>query len=205
MQNIKLGKLALSIKYGLTIGSLALVQAPFAHADDTNSTTQMETITVTAQALKVSTPAQDTPKSISIISEEELKTRAPQKLDEALRYTSGVTAQPFGADNDTDWYRVRGFEAASYLDGNRLYRDGYYTWLLEPYALESVEVVKGPSAILFGEAAPGGVVNAVQKKPTYTPQGEVRVEAGSNEHQSVAFDISDFANEDGACATDSLA
>lgn len=123
----------------------------------------IETITVTAQALKVETPAAETPRSVSIISEDELRVRAPQKLDEALRYTSGVTAQPYGADNDTDWFKVRGFDAATYLNGNRLFRDGYYTWLVEPYGLESVEIVKGPSAILFGESAPGGIVNAVQK------------------------------------------
>ncbi|HHX8333797.1 TPA: TonB-dependent siderophore receptor [Vibrio diabolicus] len=157
----------------------------------------METITVTAQALKVETPAAETPRSVSIISEDELRVRAPQKLDEALRYTSGVTAQPYGADNDTDWFFIRGFEGATYLDGTRLYRDGYYTWLLEPYGLESVEVVKGPNAILFGDAAPGGVVNAVQKKPTFTPQGEVKVEVGNNSHQSIGFDISDAANDDG--------
>ncbi len=159
--------------------------------------TEMETITVTAQALKVETPAAETPRSVSIISEEELRIRAPKKLDEALRYTSGVTSQPYGSDNDTDWFKVRGFDAATYLNGNRLFRDGYYTWLIEPYGLESVEVVKGPSAILFGESAPGGVVNAVQKKPTFTPQGEVKLEIGSNNHQSVGFDIADEANDTG--------
>ncbi|MDF4803458.1 TonB-dependent receptor plug domain-containing protein, partial [Vibrio parahaemolyticus] len=171
------------------------VVALSANAQD--DVTAMETITVTAQALKVETPAAETPRSVSIISEDELRVRAPQKLDEALRYTSGVTAQPYGADNDTDWFKVRGFDAATYLNGNRLFRDGYYTWLVEPYGLESVEVVKGPSAILFGESAPGGIVNAVQKKPTFTPQGEVKVEVGNNQHQSVGFDIADEANDDG--------
>ncbi|MCA0934309.1 TonB-dependent siderophore receptor [Vibrio alginolyticus] len=173
----------------------AAVVSFMAQAQD--DVTEMETITVTAQALKVETPAAETPRSVSIISEEELRVRAPQKLDEALRYTSGVTAQPYGADNDTDWFFIRGFEGASYLDGTRLYRDGYYTWLLEPYGLESVEVVKGPNAILFGDAAPGGVVNAVQKKPTFTPQGELKVEVGNNNHKSIDFDIADEANDTG--------
>ncbi|ANQ24770.1 ligand-gated channel [Vibrio natriegens] len=173
----------------------AAVVSFMAHAQD--DSTEMETITVTAQALKVETPAKETPRSVSIISEDELRVRAPQKLDEALRYTSGVTSQPYGSDNDTDWFKVRGFDAATYLNGNRLFRDGYYTWLVEPYGLESVEVVKGPSAILFGESAPGGVVNAVQKKPTFTPQGEVKVEVGNNNHQSIGFDIADEANDSG--------
>ncbi|MEH0675408.1 TonB-dependent siderophore receptor [Vibrio scophthalmi] len=183
-----------AIWLGLAPAAVVCSSAVFAQ----ESTTELETITVTAQALKVDTPAQETPRSVSIVTEDDLRTRAPQKLDEALRYTSGVTAQPYGADNDTDWFRVRGFEAASYLDGSRLHRDGYYTWLLEPYALEQVEVVKGPSAILFGETAPGGVVNAVQKKPTLVPQGEVRLELGNNNTQGIAFDISDHASEDGS-------
>ncbi|WP_423840720.1 TonB-dependent siderophore receptor [Vibrio mytili] len=166
-----------------------------AYAQD--EVTEMETMTVTAQALKVETPAAETPKSVSLISEDELRVRAPKKLDEALRYTSGVTAQPYGSDNDTDWFKIRGFDAATYLNGNRLFRDGYYNWLIEPYGIERIEVVKGPSAILFGESAPGGVVNAVQKKPTFTPQGEIKVEVGNNNHQSVGFDIADEANEDG--------
>jgi iron complex outermembrane receptor protein len=173
----------------------ATVVSFMAHAQE--DAAELETITVTAQALKVETPAKETPRSVSIISEDELRVRAPQKLDEALRYTSGVTSQPYGSDNDTDWFKVRGFDAATYLNGNRLFRDGYYTWLVEPYGLESVEVVKGPSAILFGESAPGGVVNAVQKKPTFTPQGEVKVEVGNNNHQSVGFDIADQANDTG--------
>lgn len=198
MKNIKLGKLALSIKYGLTMGSLVLLQAPFAHAEESNSTSQMETITVTAQALKVQTPAKETPKSVSVITEDELRQRAPQKLDEAVRYTSGVTAQPYGADNDTDWIGIRGFESATYLDGNRLFRDGYYTWLLEPYGLESVEIIKGPSAILFGESAPGGIVNAVQKKPSSSLGNELRIEVGNNNHKGVGIDVSGDANDDGS-------
>ncbi|WP_243978760.1 TonB-dependent siderophore receptor [Vibrio natriegens] len=188
--------LAIAVRKALVCAiAPAAVVSFMAHAQD--DSTEMETITVTAQALKVETPAKETPRSVSIISEDELRVRAPQKLDEALRYTSGVTSQPYGADNDTDWFKVRGFDAATYLNGNRLFRDGYYTWLVEPYGLESVEVVKGPSAILFGESAPGGVVNAVQKKPTFTPQGEVKVEIGNNNHQSIGFDIADEANDSG--------
>ncbi|KJY84374.1 ligand-gated channel [Vibrio galatheae] len=183
-----------AIVYAVT--PAAAVVALTVHADE--DVTQMETITVTAQALKVETPAAETPKSVSIVSEDELRQRAPQKLDEALRYTSGVTAQPYGADNDTDWIGIRGFEAATYLDGNRLFRDGYYTWLLEPYGLEAVEVIKGPSAILYGESAPGGIVNAVQKKPSSAQSNELRLELGNKNHQAVAVDASGDANDDGS-------
>ena len=71
------------------------------------------------------------------------------------------------------------------------FRDGYYTWLLEPYGLEKIEVLKGPSSILYGEAPPGGLVNAVQKKPTDVPQKELQLEVGNNNYHAVTFDISD--------------
>ncbi|MGV2987057.1 TonB-dependent siderophore receptor [Vibrio sp. E150_011] len=186
-----------AVRSALMIGTLPALSAISIQAHAQEDAAQMDTITVTAQALKTDAPAQEVPRSVSIISEQDLQAKAPQKLDEALRYTPGVTSQPYGADNDTDWFKVRGFDAATYLDGNRLFRDGYYTWLVEPYGLQQVEVVKGPAAILYGEAPPGGVVNAVQKKPTFTPQGEVRLEVGNKDHQSIAFDVSDHANEQG--------
>ncbi|CAM3773153.1 MULTISPECIES: TonB-dependent siderophore receptor [Pseudoalteromonas] len=181
----------------LTKAILTVIAVPFGGfvSFQSQAADDIESIEVFAQALKIDTPAQETPKAVSILTKEELAIRAPQKLDEALRYTSGVTVQPYGADNDTDWFKVRGFDAATYLDGNRLFRDGYYTWLLEPFGLQQVEVVKGPSAILFGEAPPGGVVNAVLKKPSYAPPGEIRLEVGNNNLKSIGLDVSGQANE----------
>lgn len=156
----------------------------------------LEEIVVTASALKVDVPTQETPKSVSIITNEIMETHVPLKLDEALRYTAGITSQPYGSDNDADWFKVRGFNAATYLDGGRLFKDGYYLWLIEPYGLEQIEVVKGPSSILFGESPPGGVINAVLKKPSKRSGGEVRIQAGTNSHRSGAFDIYDSLNDD---------
>lgn len=158
----------------------------------------VETVVVTASALKVDTPTYETPRSVSIITEDSMETHAPQKLDEALRYSSGILSQPYGSDNDTDWFKVRGYDAATYLNGSRLFRDGYYTWLIEPYGLEQIEIVKGPSSILFGESPPGGVVNAVQKKPSAAPKGELQVRVGTNAHRSAALDFSGAVKEDGS-------
>ncbi|MEM0912473.1 MAG: TonB-dependent siderophore receptor [Pseudomonadota bacterium] len=150
----------------------------------------VEVIEVVAETFRVEVPPQDSPRSISIITEQDLELLAPKKLDESLRYVAGVTSQPFGSDNDTDWIRVRGLEAATYLDGSRLFRDGFYTWLLEPYGLQRIEVVKGPSAILFGESSPGGIVNAIQKKPTNNTANEVLAEAGNLGRLTLGVDAS---------------
>lgn len=175
-----------------------LVISQQSFAEESESTKPKETMVIKATALKVDTPAQEATQSVSVVSQQDLRKRAPVKLDEALRYTAGVHSQQYGSDHDTDWFLVRGFEAATFLDGSRAFKDGHYTWLTETYGLEQVEVLKGPSAILYGETPPGGVVNLVQKKPTVEPQGEVRLELGNRDHRAIAFDVSDKANEDGS-------
>ncbi len=187
--NFKLKPLAL-----LCTATVPFILTTHVLANET-STEQVEKLVVSAQALKINTSLQETPKSVSVVSQQDLETHVPQKLDEALRYTSGVASQPYGADNDTDWLRVRGFEAATYLDNSRLFRDGYYTWLLEPYGFEKIEVVKGSSAVLFGESTPGGAINVVQKKPSFTPKNEVFLEAGNNDQRGLGFDVSTASDD----------
>ena len=150
-----------------------------------------ETMVVTGTAMKVEVPMAETPRAVSVVNREELDQHAVLKLDEALRYRSGVLSQSYGSDNDADWFKVRGFDAASYLDGNRLFSTGYYVWTPEPFGLESVEVLKGPASILYGEAPPGGVINAISKRPTATPQGQLDLQMGSRDLRQIGVDVSD--------------
>src|SRR5699024_4975149 len=59
----------------------------------------------------------------------------------------------------------------------------------EPYGLERIEVLRGPSSVLYGNAAPGGIVNLVTKRPTFTDFREVSVSYGTHERIEGAFDI----------------
>lgn len=154
-----------------------------------------ETMVVTGTAMKVEVPMAETPRAVSVVNREELDQHAVLKLDEALRYRSGVLSQSYGADTDADWFKVRGFDAASYLDGNRLFSTGYYVWTPEPFGLESVEVLKGPASILYGEAPPGGVINAISKRPTATPQGQVDLQLGNRDHRQIGVDVSDMLTD----------
>lgn len=118
-------------------------------------TTSNDTVVVTATALKVDTPLVETPRPVSSVDREELEARNVQQLDETFRYRAGVLSGHYGSDNNTDWLKVRGFDQSTYQDGLRIYREGFYQWLPEPYGLERIEVFKGPSSILYGEAPPG--------------------------------------------------
>ncbi|MDW0359515.1 TonB-dependent siderophore receptor [Halomonas venusta] len=147
-------------------------------------------VVVTATALKVETPLVETPRPVSSVDREELETRNVQQLDETFRYRAGVLSGHFGSDNNTDWFKVRGFDQSTYQDGLRIYREGFYQWLPETFGLERVDVFKGPSSILYGEAPPGGLINAVSKRPTETPQGEVNIQFGNRDHRQVGIDTS---------------
>ncbi|HHQ4561884.1 TonB-dependent siderophore receptor [Aeromonas veronii] len=154
-----------------------------------------ETMVVTGTAMKVEVPMAETPRAVSVVNREELDQHAVLQLDEAIRYRSGVLTGLYGSDNNTDWFKVRGFDAASYLDGSILFGSGYYLWTPEPFGLESLEVLKGPASMLYGVAPPGGVINAISKRPTATPQGLVDLQLGSRDHRQVGVDVSDSLSD----------
>ncbi len=129
---------------------------------------------------KTDTPIIESPQSISIISREEIDLRASPTISDALSYTAGVQPDPFGSDSRTDEVTVRGFGAGgfssnnNFVDGLRLPSGGQWTRPgFDPFGLQQIEVLKGPSGALYGQTAPGGVVNLVTKRPTERAHGEV--------------------------------
>lgn len=187
--------LAVAVRYGLGLSLIGASSVALAQEDATDIDT--DTLVVSATALKVATPLVETPRPVSTVEREELDARNVQRLDETFRYRAGVLSGHYGADNDTDWFKVRGFDQSTYQDGLRIYRTGYYQWLPEPYGLQSVDVFKGPSSILYGEAPAGGLINAVSKRPTAERQGEIEFQTGNRDHRQLAVDTSGPMTEGG--------
>lgn len=151
----------------------------------------------TRTGAKTATEISRIPQSVSVVGKEQMYMQSPQKIDEALRYVPGVNASTYGTDSDTDWLFVRGFQADQsgiFLDGLSFYQTGFGTFLMDPFFLERIEVVKGPSSALYGGGNPGGFVNYVSKRP-----GERHryVETGVNSFGNayVAADIGDRIND----------
>ncbi|WP_442894094.1 TonB-dependent siderophore receptor [Bradyrhizobium sp. AZCC 1721] len=121
---------------------------------------------------KTNTPIMETPQSLSVIGSEQIRDQKPGKFDEILRYTPGVVAGTFGADTRNDWFLIRGFKSDDvglFLDGLQLFYTSYASWKLQPFNLARVEVLRGPSAVLYGGSSPSGIVNAVSKTPPVEP------------------------------------
>src|SRR5690606_12380644 len=74
---------------------------------------------------------------------------------------------------------------------------GYSQPRIDTYGLERIEILKGPSSGLYGQSAPGGLVNMTSKRPTAEPINEVVLQAGSFNRYQGAFDFSGPADEEG--------
>src|SRR5882757_1870905 len=156
---------------------------------------------LSASGTKTSTPIIQTPQSITVIGAEQIRDqKIVSKFDEVLRYTPGVIGGTYGSDFRNDWFLIRGFPAQNeslFLDGLQLFYTSYASWKLQPFNLERVEVLRGPSGILYGGSAPGGLVNAVSKLPLAEP---VRyIEAGINNYGNAytAFDVGGVVPQSG--------
>lgn len=143
-------------------------------------------------ATKTNTPLIETPQSISVITREQIEAQGVKSISQSLGYTAGVVAEPRGNVNGYfEFPYIRGFTPANFL-----YRDGLQLLgasagvQVEPYSLERIEVVKGPSSILYGQGSPSGIVNLVSKRPTATPFREIAVQGGSWDRKQVMFDLS---------------
>lgn len=159
---------------GLAVGSALMAMPVIAEvASDKN----IERINVTGRtfndykvgsasgAMRGDIDLMDTPQSVNVIPDFVTDEQLATNLAEVLVNDSSVTA------GTTRWNRqvfsIRGFELDS---GNGYLINGHQQWshYVQPIeTLQQVEVLKGPSSMLYGQSGPGGLVNMVTKKPTY--------------------------------------
>ena len=147
--------------------------------------------TRTGTGSKTDTPIVEVPRTVNVVTEDQITEQQPQSVREALGYTPGVQNQT-GASSILDTIAVRGFPAPIFLDGLPLPTDtaiGFAKIRIEPYALERLEVLKGPSSGLFGQLPPGGLINAISKRPQDTPHNEVFIQGGTDNYRQAGFDF----------------
>jgi iron complex outermembrane recepter protein len=152
-----------------------------------------------ASATKTDAALSETPQSITIVTRDLITDTGATGLQDALNYAAGVRSDAYGLDSRTDSARIRGADAAEYLDGLRKHLSGYYTsnTRTDPYTLERIEVLRGPSAMLFGQGSVGGLVNMVSKRPLAEAQREVGVQFGSFNRKQLQADLTGPLSEDG--------
>lgn len=147
-------------------------------------------------ATKTDTPLLETPQSISVVTRDRMTAQGAQSVSESLAYTAGVHANVAGNNPTDNTIMVRGFQQINtnaYTDGLRNNQVGYYA--PEPWGMERIEVLKGPASVLYGQGSPGGTVNFVSKRPTFTSHREIGVSTGSNDRAQLYTDFGDTLDE----------
>jgi len=187
-------KTRLALMIGCMTGGLSAT----ALAQDTSSTKE-ETVVVTSQmqsgATKLETPDIETPQSVSIVTRQQYEEQGATSVRQAVGYTPGVYANQIGASNRFDYIVLRGFSDGSldniYLDGLKMMGDtnSHSSLVVDPWFLDSIEVVRGPASVLYGRSSPGGIVALNSRKPSFDPGGEIKVFAGNNNQRGAAFDV----------------
>ncbi|MGH8636588.1 MAG: TonB-dependent siderophore receptor, partial [Burkholderiales bacterium] len=149
-------------------------------------------------ATKTDTPLLETPQAVTIVTRERIEDQGAQNLQDALNYAAGVRSDAYGLDSRSDNVRVRGAYPDEYRDGLRR-MVGYYTsnTRTEPYTLERIEVLRGPSAMLYGQGTTGGIINMVSKRPLAEPMREIGVQIGSYNRKQIQADLTGPLDADG--------
>lgn len=175
--------------------------APAAAAEDpvvelspfqVNTTTDRGYIATRASgATKTNTPMIELPHSIQVLNSEFIADTNSQSVFQAARYVSNVSG---GNQRGDDALLIRGFGVTRLRNGQPYSQQNAFTFD-EMAAFERVEVIKGASAVLYGSAAPGGLINLVDKRPLPRRQTSLSLTAGSYDFYKAVLDTTGPAGE----------
>lgn len=127
--------------------------------------------TNSATATRIGTEIQKVPLNISVLSEEFIRDTNPKDIQDVLRYQSSSAGdgrmgiiQPATGFTPAGNISLRGFPINSRLRNGLLRYNAYNI-----DTVDRIEIIKGPAAVFFGSAFPGGVINYVTKQPSFSP------------------------------------
>ena len=142
-------------------------------------------------ATKTDTRIMEIPQSVSVITQDQIQEQGATTLNQVLRYTAGVAPETRGsAATRLDQFTMRGFQASTFLDSLRVFGSRDALPQVDPYRLERVDVLKGPSSVMFGQGGPGGIVNQISKRPLSERLREVELQVGNFDYRRANFDFS---------------
>lgn len=139
---------------------------------------------------KTATPLTKTAQSISVVPASQIADQGATSVAQALRYTPGIFTEYRGSSNLHDETFVRGFYyVPRFLDGLTFGSNSFGQ--IDPALLERIELVKGPSSVLYGQANPGGLIAMTTKKADGAHHGEMTATTGTGDRAGLSFDIGD--------------
>lgn len=133
------------------------------------------------------TALRDVPQTVTVINREVMDAQGATTLTDVLRNVPGITLSAGEGGPIGDNVNLRGFSARTdvFMDGFR--ERGSYS--RDTFFMETVEVLKGPSSMLFGQGSTGGVINYTSKVPTLRSHNDVSVGVGTEGFMRSKLDV----------------
>ncbi|MDA6070012.1 TonB-dependent siderophore receptor [Flavobacterium sp. AC] len=129
----------------------------------------------------------DLPQSVQIIGNDVIIQQQAIRLSEVVKNLNGVYVGSARGGAQESFFS-RGYD----MGANNMFKNGFRFSsgsMPEVSSLEKVEFLKGSAALLYGNVAPGGILNMVTKTPQFTKGGEVSMQMGSNSFYKPSIDI----------------
>ena len=145
----------------------------------------------TSTATKTNTRLVNIPQSITVLTKDYIRDQSFQSLTEATRYVPGVAIHQ--GEGNRDELVIRGVDSSAnfYVNG---FRDDVQ-YFRDLYNTQSLEILKGPSALTFGRGAGGGLVNRTLKEADGQRIYEATMQTGSYSDKRVSLDAGQAVNE----------
>ena len=167
------------------------VPKAFAVSQDARTGTVGVYANSTSAATKTNTPILNIPQSVNVVTREFIRDQNFQTLTEVTRYVPGVAIHQ--GEGNRDELVIRGVDSSANFFVNGFRDDVQY--FRDLYNTQSIEVLKGPSALIFGRGAGGGLVNRTLKEADGTRVYEASATTGSWGDRRVTLDAGQAVNE----------
>ncbi|WP_221284710.1 TonB-dependent receptor [Mucilaginibacter sp. SP1R1] len=205
LQNIPVGTYSLQVTLVGTVGASreVVVNASKTSKIDFNlaeSSAQLKEVSITSGKTLNNRPVSlnksgirpfDLPQSTGVVSSTVIADQQINRLGDAVRNVSGVTlTQTRGGVGET--FTARGYSVGITGGAGSIFKNGVLVntaGFPEASTLESVEVLKGSSALMYGNVSGGLIINMITKKPQFETGGEVSMRYGSYDYYKPTVDV----------------
>ncbi|KWH29887.1 TonB-dependent siderophore receptor [Burkholderia stagnalis] len=149
---------------------------------------------------KTDTPINEIPQTINVVTAQQIEMTGATDVNQALRYIPGFSS--YGSDNRSDWYAaLRGFTPTAYVNGLQVPNTiNLASWRVDPYMIDSITVLRGPTSVLYGAGDPGAIVDVQTKLANGERVREAGVEFGNYARKQFMIDVGDKLDADGKYA-----
>ncbi len=187
------------MKQFVTTTILGTVLLPLASEAKEENAKQLPTVTVIdnrydenyssseSSNYKITGPLRNAPRSVTTVTRQLMDDQGVTKVSDALRNVPGISLAAGEGGNQGDNLMIRGFSARNdfFVDGMR----DFGNYFRDPFNLESIEVVQGPSSVLFGRGSAGGVIAQNSKQAFLGSKKDATFMIGTNDTLRTTIDV----------------